>query len=109
MPLLIESSREKLATKTRKITKTSEIKKTIEAETTLSVVIFLLKALTSWDPRILEIITRIKIQKVVTRIPPPVEAGAEPININKLVKNVLACESCFRSKVKKPVERDIKL
>lgn len=56
---------------------------------TISVGILLLKATTSSSPLITDRVVSTKTPKVVVLIPPPVEAGEPPININIIIKNTV--------------------
>ena len=51
------------------------------------------------------IIKRIRIAKVVVRIPPPTELGEDPININMLIIIFVASLKCDTSIVCKPALR----
>ncbi len=68
--------------------------------------IFLLKILISVSlPRAKENKEKIIVKNVDTLIPPPVDIGPAPININIIKRNIDACDNVVISKVQKPPVR----
>ena len=79
-----------------------EIKVTISDFITVSCGIFLFKNVTSFLFLLYEIIAKTHTKKVVTLIPPPVEAGAEPIHISKANIILVPWLNSFMSIVENP-------